>query len=756
MLTRDFSSWYKDIHGYEPFPWQNQLADTFITNSLPDSISVPTGTGKTSIIALWHWASLQGLSVPKRLIYIVDRRLIVDSVTDYAVYLGCDVIKMRGGVTIDDSWLMEPQKPKVIVSTVDQVGSRLLWRGYGVSPKAAPIHAALIGNDALLILDEAHISTPFAETVKTIQRFQHKTLEPWHFITMTATPFTEGKAVTLTDADRSHPILMRRLSNHKLSKLRKARQDSLTHVLVEEAKRLMELSQGVVAIICNTTIKARQVFNQLSGQKVLLTGRIRPFDKDTLLETLLPNIICGSRQNREPLFVVATQTIEVGADLDFDALVTQNAPFNSLQQRFGRLDRLGELGESPAVIVHEQLDSSSDCPIYGKSLLQKTWSWLNTIATGKGKNKVVDFGINGMEATLQSSQPPIREPETLYPLTEEDIRKLRQTIPQAIVDIEPWLHGSNVNNVSVQLVWREDLQEDSSTWLETVNAAPPVIAEMMPCSLFEVKKWIGNRSVLTRDTISTGRDIRPGDIVIIPSDYGGYGKWGWEPASKDSVKDIGNQAGANFRIIGADEHTDIEQYLKDEGVIFDKPIATPYLGGLIIREANIRPKEKAVLLSKHLSEATEVSKELTDNCIVHQAVQQHDIGKQDARFQVALGASDTLLAKSSFASPYAAQVARQWSGLPFGWRHEVASVAMLPKESSELLRYLIATHHGYGRSILPLGNDVELWEQAGGARWGNMTDRLNTKYGAWGLAYLESLVRLSDWIQSKREQERGI
>ena len=145
-MALEFTDWYLQRHPYPPFPWQERLAGLVAAGTPPGAIAVPTGAGKTTIIAVWQWAKEVGIpEVPTRLIYVVDRRLIVDSVTDYADRLGCPVIKMRGGITIDDSWLMSPTRPTVIVSTVDQVGSRLLWRGYGVSPRQAPLHAALVG-----------------------------------------------------------------------------------------------------------------------------------------------------------------------------------------------------------------------------------------------------------------------------------------------------------------------------------------------------------------------------------------------------------------------------------------------------------------------------------------------------------------------------------------------------------------------------------------------------------------------------------
>lgn len=752
-MAADFAAWYEKRHGYAPFPWQKRLAAMIAVGAPPASIGVPTGAGKTAIIAAWFWARESGCPVATRLIYVVDRRLIVDSVTAYAEEtLRCPVVKMRGGLTPDNIWLMRPDQPTLIVATVDQAGSRLLWRGYGVSARTAPIHAALIGNDVLLVLDEAHISTPFAATLDSVQQLRQENGLPWHVVTMSATQVENSAALELDKEDFAHPVLAKRLGAQKLARLVKTSKAELVKTMAREAQTLQELSPGVVGVICNTTGTARRVFSRLEDDKVLLTGRIRPIDKDAILAAYLPRMLSGSRAERQPLYVVATQTIEVGADLDFDALVSQNAPMDSLVQRFGRLDRLGELGLSQAVVVHEDLPAGEDCPIYGKTLLNKTWSWLQKTQSGKGKEKRVDFGILAMQRHLAAHPPPQRPQEDLPPLTADILRQLRQTEPPVEVDIAPWLHGSRSDDTSVAVVWREDLLQEPGLWAETVRAAPPVLAEAMPCPVSAVRAWLKNRFAVVADKLVPGPELRPGVLLVVPSSYGGYDAWGWAPDSREPVEDVGNQAGAAIRLIGTVNPDDVPARLAELGLEMSNPAKMQYPGGFVVRPRNQRTEGKAILLEKHWQGVTAQAALLTNHPDILTAARWHDQGKQDPRYQVYLGAHGQFLAKSAHPSRWVSAQAWAWSGLPEGWRHEIASVALLPEDASELLRYLVATHHGYGRSLLPIGGDVALWAKAGGPDWGNMSERLNEQYGPWGLAYLEAMLRLADWMQSREEQ----
>ena len=93
----------------------------------------------------------------------------------------------------------------------------------------------------------------------------------------------------------------------------------LAERMAQEARALRQRTEGPVVVFANRVGTARAVFQELAGERaLLLTGRIRPFDRDRLLgEDLQKRLDQG-----EVAYVVATQALEVGADLDFSALIT--------------------------------------------------------------------------------------------------------------------------------------------------------------------------------------------------------------------------------------------------------------------------------------------------------------------------------------------------------------------------------------------------------------------------------------------------
>ncbi len=77
---------------------------------------------------------------------------------------------LRGAYVDNREWLDDPSAPAIIVGTVDMIGSRLLFEGYGVSRKMRPYQAGLLGMDALVVLDEAHLVPPFAHLLRAIEQ----------------------------------------------------------------------------------------------------------------------------------------------------------------------------------------------------------------------------------------------------------------------------------------------------------------------------------------------------------------------------------------------------------------------------------------------------------------------------------------------------------------------------------------------------------------------------------------------------------
>lgn len=598
-----FNEFYTAIHGYSPFPWQSRLALRACTSDWPRAIALPTAAGKTSCldIALFALASRPQAS-PRRIFFVVDRRIVVDQAYEHAKFLSeklakatdgilksvadalrdiahqgwrelsneeqkfvrpIDVYALRGGMYRESAWARSPLQPTIIASTVDQVGSRLLFRGYGVSDSMKPIHAGLVGNDSIILLDEAHCARPFDQTVQAVEKYRawNDTPAPFRFVSITATPggdLNPDQIERDTLEDQSHPVLGIRITASKPASLiiadkatGKNGNAELVKVLKHQATELAE-KFNCVGIIVNRVKTARELKAKLGDDAVLLTGRMRALDRDRLLKEKLQPLLSNAK-GQPPKFVVGTQCLECGADFDFHALISECASLDALRQRFGRLNRIATRPIAKAVIVirKDQSEDSTEDPVYGASL-SATWKWL----IEKANNGEFDFGIAAVRKELESIDPvvltslyaPVSDAPVLFP-AHLDCWVQTNPIPTPDPDPAKFLHGSDrPGQPDVQVVFRSDLGNDQNLWTEVVTLCPPASSESVAVPISVFKKWIAGepfeddsadveggipaeteeiKEVTPRTAlrwrgpeksglVSSPRDVSPNDTYIIP------------------------------------------------------------------------------------------------------------------------------------------------------------------------------------------------------------------------------------------------
>jgi CRISPR-associated endonuclease/helicase Cas3 len=627
-----FRALYRDKQGQPlgPFPWQTRLAKQVFEEGWPDSIDLPTASGKTAcidiavfVLACQADRETSRRTVGRRIFFTVNRRVIVDEAFDRSLKLArqlleardgilkevaqalhavsgdshappLDVAQLRGGIYRDRAWARSITQPIVVCTTADQLGSRLLFRGYGVSASSAPIHAALCGCDSLVLLDEAHVTRAFCETMGLLTRYQaqHTTAPRMHFVQMTATP-TGGvkKRFGLDGADRVHPILKARQEASKpvtLVKLEKKK--PIGDEIVCRAIGALSDTRKAIGIIVNRVQTARDierliraaVDNRRKKDQVfeaeihLVIGRMRPIDRDDLQEKLR-TLVGPERPDKldKHVFVVATQCLEVGADYDFDALITECASLDALRQRLGRLNRKGRPIDVVAAIVTNDDSLKGEDPIYGEAM-RHTWDWL---WSNKDKENQLDFGISRFEPLWKE----VEEERATY-LDEECPKPLLSPAPHAAVllpahldalcqtsprpepspDVGYFIHGPQRDNAEVNVCWRADLGSNDALWPDIVRLLPPTSPECMTVPLWELQRWMrGNDARLDRDAdmpvaieieekepsgrtgrrvvvwrgskecrvIDTPDNLRPGDTVIMRTGDGAWQQLGHIPGA---------------------------------------------------------------------------------------------------------------------------------------------------------------------------------------------------------------------------------
>ncbi|MEY4167653.1 MAG: CRISPR-associated helicase Cas3 [Acidobacteriota bacterium] len=440
----DFNKYFRELTTHSPFHWQEQLYTRLISGDFPDVCDIPTGLGKTNVMAVWLIALANQIGnperkLPLRLVYVVDRRVIVDQATTEATELINRLVEvrkngsgplreiadrlagssvagnesvvalstLRGQKADNRQWCIDPSQPAIIVGTVDMIGSRILFSGYGkVGLNHRSLQAGLLGQDSLIVIDEAHLSPCFVDTQTDVRQYveQYQSIRPFYVMSLSATLTPGSRTLALDEArECQNPIAEQRLKASKTLEL--IRYNRLETASPEKPASPTEVQTDLVEkmvtraldyendhsgtptrsiIIFASTVKLvneitdrlrsaigdremaklgssdpkirREVEAEADNRILKLTGEMRGAERDELVKTDKFKSFLPNRQRDLPgatRYLVATSCAEVGVNIDADHGLCDLTSLDSMIQRIGRINRFGHATSTVTVMVND-------------------------------------------------------------------------------------------------------------------------------------------------------------------------------------------------------------------------------------------------------------------------------------------------------------------------------------------------------------------------------------------------------------------
>ncbi|MBA4192324.1 MAG: type I-U CRISPR-associated helicase/endonuclease Cas3 [Planctomycetaceae bacterium] len=847
MSKIDFDTAFKVLTGNDPFPWQKALYERFISDrsdNIPSSCNLPTGLGKTSVIAVWLISLTNHPDkMPRRLVYVVNRRTVVDQTTDEVekyrnnrekagIPEELAISTLRGQFADNREWSADPSRPAVICGTVDMIGSRLLFSGYGCGFKSRPLHAGFLGQDVLLIHDEAHLEPAFQKLIEAIEHEQKrcKDIGTFRVMELTATSRGQVDVFSLSAADKEDAEVKRRINAEK---------SLVFHTVADEKKpladKLLSLcnahkdSKQAILVFVRTVDTLNAVVSGLRQAKhkvQQLTGTLRGLERNDMADPRDPKgcpIFARflpkprddaderERWKIEPeagtVFLVCTSAGEVGVNISADHLVCDLSPFESMAQRFGRVNRFGRCVETRIdIVVPAKFD--------GKDYDNRREATLALLRSLDGNGSPAALGGLDADARIEAfSPPPTILPVSDFLFDSWALTTIRDRLPGR-PNIEPYLHGlSTWEPPQTKVAWREEVWElrqtgETQRELKRFQKYATELLEDYPLKNHELLRdrtdrvlnalkklnappetpvWIlddEDRVEVTTlgEVIEGDKDDQKDKTILLPPQAGGLEKGLLDGASKydplrkdyDVADEWFGKDGQRLRKRIWDDD-DVPEGMSIVDTIDTRPNTDDseqasgrrywHRCALDVEENknSKRPVAWTVHVANVLEHAEAIVKRLKLSDQFTQAVKMaarfHDHGKRRAAFQKVLGNfknAEPLLAKSG--------TKNRNNQLKEDYRHEFGSLVDLEREpdfqnlpdedTKELIRHLIAVHHGYGRPHFPKPFDPEHSDTAAIAcEVPRRFARLQRKYGRWGLAYLESLLRAADWAASGSPSE---
>lgn len=801
ITIEDFGDFFEAVHGAgkRPFIWQEDLLRHLVnTGTWPEQIVAPTGAGKSSVVEIHVFAVAlfsvgAAKRVPRRLAVVVNRRALTDSHAARAARIRCllqdapadgsilsrvrDALvglrvceaedriplvttTMRGAAATDRAWLNAPEACAVLCMTPAMWASSLLFRSYGASRLARPRLAGMLALDATVVVDEAHLSRQILVTARRVGQLcapsaQRLGIPALQTVEMTATPSGDATDIIgVTPESLAHDVrLAARVRAPKSAryvettawptngKMTKAYRDEfVSRVLaaVEDARELLPEGPRTVGCVLNRVDSAVQVAKALSEEGLncrLWVGRMRPWDLERMRREE-PGLFDVSGQPGIDV-LVATQTIEVGVDLDLVHMVTELASASALAQRAGRVNRLGRRDRAWFTVVGPPREAalSKDVLPYRKDDLLAARTWI--------LDRADDGDLSPLAVSEKLKAPPAESSRRLLYQRPEpwDAALWSKTSMRLVVEpeLDLWIRDDlDPESGTVGLVLRHLKDLPDATACETLlTEVPPQDREVYPMTLATARKVVQRlientdhpleRSVLWRDGAilpqwqamvledeggdkNASRVFRPGDILIldasVPLLASGVvtedGEDLGEPVPYrefDGVVDVVTDPD-ELRELAVLEPDEIGDMFPGETVVWPPGWGEEDEPAWMVRRSSVTPDDESddrstwsvnhrVLLAAHNAAVSARAGTLADGigiesvpaAALREAGAWHDVGKNDARFQRLLWRGDPggkeVLAKSGGRSASLGAVRRAWAdaGLPVGWRHELASAA---------------------------------------------------------------------------------
>ena len=870
----EFDKAFEALTSHAPLRWQARLFTRLRSGiEIPRVCDIPTGLGKTSVIPIWLIGLAQQaedghVTLPRRLVYIVNRRTVVDQATSVVERIRerllepgksnwaaheevlCSIASslqslspkppllavstLRGELADNEEWKDDPARAAIIVGTVDMVGSKLLFSGYGDGPYKRAHHAGLIGQDTMIVHDESHLTPAFSDLLRGVEDIQVSDHErrPIRVMELSATQRSSdtGDVFQLEAGDQLDPVVLARFDAQKRLLLHSPKGKQVQQ-LVDLAHQHGD-SQAKVLVYTRSPEDAQRISDGLrkklgkgsSNRVALLTGTIRGRERDRLVtdDPVYAQMLNPDARPDETVYLVSTSAGEVGIDLDADHVVCDLTTLDSMIQRLGRVNRCGGEGRKARVdVVWTEKDEDPGKNDVGKSVAKtlqifQEWAESGTIdASPRNVLKLIQELSDEDKARAFSPKPAVPPLTDIlldaWALTSIDDMPGRP-------DVAPYLHGQTNDPPETYIAWRNEVSlferhciDDSQlrSWFRSCRIRSD---ERLGDRTDRVKKFLrslhgeymkkrgnGNFAVVMLSGRGNAEMLKLRDVIekdiehvtlVLPAEAGGLDPDGIlnhkkiEPVQDIDVADAidgdlrrerwlyksgETQVWKRLRS-GESEWSELEPdewsertriALKDseeahEGLDLvlrmpGKHLAAEDPGIAAFRQTLAEHKNRIGCHMESIADRLGLEPHIR-SALVSAAIR-HDDGKDRQIWQHYARNDDT--------EPLAKSERYRYPRVLGGYRHELGSMldamrddSLVSDEERELILHVIAAHHGHARPHFPEGGvdnerfsthenqqaTIEVMQRFG---------RLQNRFGRWGLAWLESLMRCADIAASQ-------